>query len=431
MASLLKPIHELDEATCPICGKKVLRNELSIAESNMKFLQECSAEGTLDEAFTILRIMCEKVPGITLEVSDKSALDLYFKKIQEEISRVVISPTATLVSNANQVMGRLGELIEKAPLGIRNEFLEIKRELDGKLESLEKNSTETPLTIFNQMFNPLTEELGRLIEKLPKDISEEFAQVKTDLQEKLVEIKSNAEKSNNAVGSQVRELRDSINSLINKPSVFGRVKESTLVESWGVQFSQDLVDQKGGPGEPDALVVPYLGMNGGEYGRKISLERKAGVQKYLGKHVEEVCRHARKYGASQAMLIYDSKANLPSEFPPIKMLFRPQQKLTIAVACLEEGSWVTAREILEVLQIASPIDDKPEKSIDLAELDKAIADIQAVNAIIDKLRKTNNATLKNSEGMRGYIEQLEESVLAFQARLRKVLENKTAKGVTD
>jgi nucleotidyltransferase/DNA polymerase involved in DNA repair len=163
-------------------------------------------------------------------------------------------------------------------------------------------------------------------------------------------------------------------------------------------------------------------MNGGEYGRKISLERKAGGQKYSGKHVEEVCRHARKYGASQAMLIYDSRANLPSEFPPIKVLFRPQQKLTIAVACLDERSWVTAREILEVLQIVTPPDEKTENSIDLTGLDKAIADIHAVNAIIDKLRKTNNAALRNCEGTRTCIEELEGSILSYQNRLRKILE---------
>jgi hypothetical protein len=129
------------------------------------------------------------------------------------------------------------------------------------------------------------------------------------------------------------------------------------------------------------------------------------------------------------MLIYDDMTNLPNEFRPMKVLFKPQQKLTVTVACLDERSWVTAREILEVLQITTPT-DKPE-SIDIAELDKAIADIQAINEIIDKLRKTSNAALRNCENMRAHLEELEESILGYQCRLRKVFEKETAKATAE
>lgn len=426
---MLKSANQLNEATCPVCGSKVRRNELKIAELNVKFLQEHSKGGTLDEALTILRIICEKVPGITIDVANQSSLEKYFKKIQEEIAQMVVKPAAMFVNNANQVMGRLSEVADKVPMDISNEFLEIKRELAEKLKIIEKNSTETPLTMFNELLEPLGEKLGQLMEKLPKDIREEFRGVKTDLQEELLEVKSYAEKSNNAVGSEVKGLRDSINSLIHKPSALGRIGESVLIESWIAEFSQDIIDPRGGPGEPDALVIPYLGMNGGDYGRRISLERKAGDQKYSGRHLEEASRHARKYGASQVLLVYDDRTNLPSEFCPMKILFRPQQKLTVAVACLDERSWVTAREILEVLQITTPT-DKPE-SIDLAELDKAIVDIQAINAIIDKLRKTSNAALRNCESVRTHLEELEESILNYQSRLRKIFEKQTATVITE
>jgi hypothetical protein len=239
-----------------------------------------------------------------------------------------------------------------------------------------------------------------------------------------LEIESAAEKSSIAVGSEVKELRNSINSLINKPAVLGRVSEGVLAELWKAEFAQDLMDPLGGPGQPDALVVPYLGMNGGDYGRKISLERKAGAQKYCGKHVEEVGRHARKYGATQAMLIYDSKANLPEEFRPMKVLFRSQQKLTIAVACLDERTWVTAREILEVLQITDPPDDESKNPINAIELDKAISDMQTINATIDKLRKTNNSAIRNCEGTRTHIEELEESILGYQNRLKQIIDKR-------
>jgi hypothetical protein len=422
---LLKPTLELDDQVeCPVCGSKIVRNNFRIAETNMKFLLENSADGTLNEALTILRILIEKVPGITIDVSHKSALEEYFKKIQEQIARTVVTPIALLVESADRLMERLSELGDKVPLSVKGEFVEISKELAKKLKNMEKNSTEAPLIMFNATLNPLMERLERLTEKLPEEIREEFKETRTDLQEKLLEIESAAEKSSIAVGSEVKELRNSINSLINKPAVLGRVSEGVLAELWKAEFAQDLMDPLGGPGQPDALVVPYLGMNGGDYGRKISLERKAGAQKYCGKHVEEVGRHARKYGATQAMLIYDSKANLPEEFRPMKVLFRSQQKLTIAVACLDERTWVTAREILEVLQITDPPDDESKNPINAIELDKAISDMQTINATIDKLRKTNNSAIRNCEGTRTHIEELEESILGYQNRLKQIIDKR-------
>jgi hypothetical protein len=90
---------------------------------------------------------------------------------------------------------------------------------------------------------------------------------------------------------------------------------------------------------------------------------------------------------------------------------------------------VTAREILEVLQVTMPA-DKPE-SIDVAELDKAIADIQAINTIVDKLRKTNNSALRNCETVRTHIDELEESILGYQSRLRKVIEKEASKIIVE
>ena len=400
------------------------RNRLRIAETNIKFLHEHYVDGNLDETLDIWRTVFEMIPEIAMNLSNKSALEEYFKKIQEQIARTVVTPIALLVENANRLMERLSELTESVPTNIKEEFNEVNKELAEKLKNMEKNSMEAPLMMFNGTLNPLMEKLGQLIEKLPKDIREEFKEVKTNLQERLLEIRSTAENSGIAVGSEVKELRDSINNLINKPAVLGRVGEGVLAELWKAEFAQDLFDPKGGAGEPDALVVPYLGMNGGNYGRKISLERKAGAQKYSGKHLEEVGRHARKYGATQAMLVYDSKANLPEEFRPMKVLFRSQQKLTIAVACLDERTWVTAREILEVLQIIDPPDDESQNPINAIELDKAISDMQTINATIDKLRKTNNAAMRNCEGTRTHIEELEESILSYQNRLKQIIDKR-------
>ncbi len=421
---MLKSISEKTcEIRCPTCGSEVPLNEFKITENNLNFLLEQSALGTLNEALTILRLIIEKVPGVKIDVSNKSTLEEYFSKIQEQIALTVVTPIGLLVENANLLLEKMSGLTESVPADIKDEFKGVNQELTDKLENMQRNSMEAPLVMFNGTLNPLMEKLGLLIERLPKDIQQEFRQTRVDLQEKLTEIKVTAEKSTVAVGCEVKELRNSLNTLINKPTALGRVGEGVLAELWKSEFAQDVLDPKGGPGEPDALLVPYLEMNGGDYGRKISIERKAGAQKYSGKHLEEVCRHAKKYGATQAMLIYDNKTNLPEDFCPMKVVFRPQQKLAITIVSLEERTWVTARQILEVFQLLEPSEES-EHSISIVDLEKTVAEIQNINSTIDRLRKSNNAALKNCDSTRTYIDDLEGLILNYQQRLKKVLENK-------
>lgn len=409
-----------EKIECPLCCSAVYRSELRISESNVKFLSERLVNGTLDEAIAILRMIIEKVPGISMDISNKSAMEEYFEKLQEQIARTVVNPVALLTENADRLLNRLSELTAKVPLDIKSQFVEVNKELTEKLRNMEKNSTEAPLVMFNGTLNPLMEKLGLLIERLPNDIQQEFRQTRVDLQEKLTEIKLTAEKSTVAVGCEVKELRNSLNTLINKPVALGRVGEGVLAELWKSEFAQDVFEPKGGAGEPDALLVPYLEMKGGDYGRKISIERKTGAQKYSGKHLEEVCRHAKKYGATQAMIIYDNRTNLPEAFYPMKVVFRPQQKLTITIVSLEERTWVTARQILEVCQLLEP-SEETKQFISLAELEKTIIDIQIINTTIDKLRKSNNAALRNCDSTRTCIDELEELILNYQQRLKSIL----------
>jgi hypothetical protein len=412
--------NQSEKISCPICGGLNIQNEARVSYINLKFMADCLAKGTLDEAISILRLIVEKVPGITLDISNKSAMQEYFEKMQEQIARTVVNPIALLTENADRLLNRLSELTAKVPLDIKSQFIEVNHELTEKLRTIEKNSTEAPLVMFNGTLNPLMEKLGMLIEKLPKDIQQEFRQTRIDLQEKLAEIKITAEKSTVTVGCEVKELRDSLNTLINKPAALGRLGESILAEVWKSEFAQDVFEPKGGAGEPDALLIPYLEMRGGDYGKKVSIERKTGKQAYLGRHLEETCRHAKKYGANQAMLIYDNKTNLPETFYPMKVVFRPQQKLTIMIVSLEERAWVTARQILEVFQLLEP-NEEPKHAVNLIQLKNTIADIQNINSTIDKLRKSNNAALRNCDSTRTYIDDLEELILNYQLRLKNTI----------
>jgi uncharacterized coiled-coil DUF342 family protein len=127
--------------------------------------------------------------------------------------------------------------------------------------------------------HPLTEKLAELTQKLPDNIKAEFTDTNKELAEKLKAIEDATVKATEPVQKQIRDLTEAINELVNKPTSKGKAGEKILSERWQETFIKDKIELKGGPGQSDLIIVPYLSFNGGVYGEKIVVERKAGKQK--------------------------------------------------------------------------------------------------------------------------------------------------------
>ena len=351
--------------TCPICGSQT--TNFNISENNLRFLNQRFHDNNLDQALTISCIAWHNFPSMRFDAESKTLINGLLKGVQEQVTNAL-----------------------------------------------------TPLDMITKMVYPLSEKLEELIVTLPEGVKNEFGYINEQLTEKLKLIHEAATSATEPVQRDLKELNDTINQLINKPASKGIVNEETLKLSWQEVFVKDKTFKKGGPGQPDLVIIPSLQLNGKGIGQKIVVERKAGKQKYCGTHFQETVEHTKAEGSTYGILVYDAPSNLLEVQRPfyVSML----QGVIIAITDVESGGWKTAREIFEVFQSVLPSDTADNASkIDIGKLQRTIDDIATINREIETLRKCNNSALSNCEKARTLINKLEELITAYQEKLRELL----------
>jgi len=410
----------LDLAVCPICGNK--SDTYNISEVNVRFLQERLMDMTLDETITLARITWNTtLPGARLPSESKAVIDGLVRDIQEQVN-ATLAPIDMILKNIAPLIEKLENLINKVPEDIRNEFAQTNKELTEGLREIQQIATKTPLEMINETIHPIAGRLDELIQKLPDGIRKEFTELNTQLHDKLKDIQEVAQKMNVPIQKQLKELNDMLSKLINKPTAKGQLGQRILAECWQEKFVKDIVEVKGGPGASDLIVIPYLGFNGGMYCQKIVVERKAGKQRYHGNHLHEAIKHAKNEGSTYVMLVYDKQENLLETQRPIQVLIHDD--IIVAVSDMETGSWRTAREAFEVFQSIIGDPTKMEGEVDFAEVQRTLEDMQVINEQIEKLRNYNNRAINNCEKVRENIAKLEKTILKYQLRLKELLSPK-------
>jgi gas vesicle protein/FtsZ-binding cell division protein ZapB len=356
---------------CPLCGAANMPMTLNI--QNVQFLAERAAEATLDECITMARIAWNNFPSLKLEAGSKELITEILKALQEQV-----------------------------------------------------NATLSPINQLSQTIMPLVDKLGGLTSKLPEDIRKEFSETNKQLSEQLKAFKEATDKSSQPVQQEIKSLSTTLAELIHKPIAKGTVAERTFGESWQEAFTKDQVKLIGGPGQPDLLVTPYLTFNGVRQGKKISLERKTGSQRYTAEHVIKGIEHAKLHGAPYCIIVYDTPENLTEQLRPIHV--EVEDGIVTAVADFVTGGWKTVRQTFEVLQslIPSNTPTTPE-TIDVPAIQRTVEEMQKLTATIESLRKHNNCALKNCDKAREDIAELEQGIIDYQQRLKELLSKKSSK----
>ena len=350
---------------CPICGCET--SNININEDNLRFLHQRFHDNNLDQAIVLAGIAWNNFPGLRINADSRILIDDLLKGVQDKVNKAL-----------------------------------------------------TPLDMISKMVYPLNEKLEELIETLPEGVKKEFSEINLQLTQKLQLIHQAATSATEPVQRDLKDLNYTINQLINKPISKGLVNEETLKLSWQEVFVKDKPVRKGGPGQPDLVIIPSLELNGKSLGQKIVVERKAGRQKYCGTHLQEAVEHTRAEGSNYGVLVYDTPSNLLEIQRPFYVSM--SQSVIIAVTDVESGGWKTARQIFEVFQSILPNDGaKNASKIDLRKLQMTIDEIATVNQQIETLRKCNNSALSNCEKSRTMINKLEELITAYQEKLRELL----------
>jgi hypothetical protein len=350
---------------CPICGSPV--SKTSLTANNLSFLSERGRDGTIDAAVTLARISWNNFPSLRLSADSQIVINELLKALQEKV-----------------------------------------------------NASLSPMEKMVGVVSPLMTNLQQLGQRIPSDVKSEFALTDKTLRAGLDELRKTAEGIRDPIQKDIAHLTDTINKLIYKPTVKGTVAEKSLANAWQEVFLKDQIKPLGGAGRTDILVIPYLTSPNSGPGEKIVVERKAGDQSYLGEHLDEVVGHARKNGATYAMLVYDHQENLTEDQRPIYLT--SEGPILVCVTDVGLGGWKTAREVIEVLQLA-----KPRESVSvlhetrLEDVRKIATEMQTITNIIERLRKDNSSTLNSAEKVQSNINELERSLNSYRDRLRDAL----------
>ncbi len=328
----------------------------------MTFLKERIGDNSLDEALTLSRIAWNKFPELKLSTESKAVIQSMLRSVEENIQQIL-----------------------------------------------------NPLQMGTSTILALSKQLSELTQQLPTNLRQEIATKIEEVQKQLKSLEELTSKSSEPVIKQMNELNITINTLMSKPKSKGTFFENTLAEAWQATFLKDKIIAKGGGGESDLIIIPYIG---NKEGGKISIERKAGAQKYSQNHVTEAIQHAKDDGSQYAMVVYDSPDKIPETLGV--MSIELQDNIFVTVTDVQSTGWKIARYVIAAIQSASKTAEDLD-GIDLKEVKNIIADMHNINSQIEKLRRKNNSVIKSSGEVRDLIDSLEELLGKYLDRLQLAL----------
>jgi hypothetical protein len=350
---------------CPICGGL---QHVNISVPNARFLSDRTAEGNLDEAITLSRICWNNFPALRLSSDSKTVIEEFMisaKQWLEEQAEQVLKPISDLNSTLATTVTALSTLSSSLPEGLKPHIDLAVQELDRKRQLAEN-------------------ELKISLDGLRKDIE--------------------------TIGEHFRKIT-------YKPTEKGQIGQASIASAWSELFPNDRVVPKGGPGQSDLLVEPYLGDGKhGHLGVIISVERKAGKQSYTSVHLHEATKHAKSEGARYVMLLYDCYGNLIQQSMRIDRI----NGIFYAVCEFESNSWKIARQLIGLLQENEQTSDH---QVDLAAISKTVDDMAEIEAAKTAIERENEKAWKANDSIRQkHLPALNQALREYMTKLQQMIE---------
>jgi hypothetical protein len=359
-------IFERYTGTCPICGGTQQSN---ISSVNAEFLRDRNAEGNVDDAITLCRVCWNNFPALRLSSDSKVVIEEFMTSTQrwlEEQAKQVLDPISDLNRTLAATVTALSTLSTSLPEDLKPHLDVAIQQLDSKMQ-LAENALKTSL-------DGLRKDIGTIEEQFRK--------------------------------------------MTYKPTEKGQVGQTSTELAWIDMFPNDKVTLKGGPGESDLLVEPYIGDGKHGYlGSTISIERKAGKQSYKSGHLHEAVMHAKREGSKYIILIYDCYENLTQR--PIRI--DRVNGILYAICEFESNSWKTARQLIGLLQEREQAVDE---EIDLATIRKTVEDIAQIEAAKAAIGRENEKAWKANDNIRQkHLPALDQALREYTTKLRQLIED--------
>jgi len=355
---------------CPICGGL---QQVSISVPNARFLRDRKAEGNLDEAVALSRICWDNFPTLRLSSDSKIVIEEFMVSARqwlEEQAEQVLKPMSDLNNTLASTVTALSTLSTSLPEGLKPHIDLAMQELDRQRQLAENG-------------------LKISLDGLRKDIG---------------------------------TIEEHFRRITYKPTEKGQIGQASIASAWSELFPNDRVRSKGGPGESDLLVEPYLG--GGKHGHLgalISVERKAGKQSYTSVHLHEAVKHAKSEGANYVVLVYDFYGNLAQQLMRIDRM----NGIFYAICEFESNSWKIARQLIGLLQ---ENEKTSEHQVDLATICKTVEDMAEIEAAKAAIEHENEKAWKANDSIRQkHLPALNQALREYMTKLQQMIEGQNGK----
>jgi hypothetical protein len=347
-----------DRDPCYFCNNST--NEIYLTESNRHFLLERIKEMNLDEAITISRIAWDNFPLLKESADTKKIVETVLKGVQQTIRDQIFMPITSSINALNV--------------------------------------------------------LTAILQNNPKQIQESSKQTIQSLNESIKQI---IFAINNGPSAQIRQIQEMMSQLVYKPNIKGSAGETGLADMWPQYYRFDLVEKLGGAGREDLIVTPYLNSGFSRHGDRISIERKAGRQKYSGDHFDEAVQHAVARGLSYSIIIYDTEENVPEKSVMVR-----ENGVLVAVTDLQSGTWQIARDMFEVLQkeLGLMKKDVNEVKINMKVIQEVSNDITALIKFTSNVKLNNTKILNLTKKIDQDTNEITEALNLYKNKLRSAIE---------
>jgi len=293
---------------CPICGhgSKVFL----IEPANVVFLNHLAAEGKIDAAVSLTKIIWENIPNLDRNLELRETVDeltkALLKNTQEQLNKV-LEPMKTFLDLFPKIIESLPDDVRK---DVKKEFNETRMTLESEFKLLRDTAPtlKDTLNAIQLVANGMNEVTQRKMEEIKHELTDN--------------LKGTLERMGFPQPQQMKllaELLPPILPLLEEllrfkkvPFEKGKQGELDLIQQLQDYFPEDEYEYLGGLGDTDILATPRF--NGTSLGQKILIESKKNDSGWKRSFIQQVRNQMQMRGERFAILAVEVMPRGASSF---------------------------------------------------------------------------------------------------------------------
>jgi len=281
---------------CPICGYDA--GAFLIEPANVIFLNHLAAEGKIDAAISLTKIVWENIPHLGHNMELKATVDELTKALlrntQEQLNKV-LEPMKVFLELFPKIIESLPDDIRK---DVKEEFNETRMRLENEFKLL-RDATPT----FKDTLNAIQVVADRVNEATETKMEEIRRELTDNFKETLERMGFPQPEQMKLLAQLIPPILPLLEELLRFqkiPSEKGKQGELELIQQLQDYYPEDEYEYLGGPGDTDILATPRF--NGTSLGQKILIESKKNDSGWKRSFIQQVRNQMQMRGERFAIL---------------------------------------------------------------------------------------------------------------------------------